>query len=359
MEFYNSIHSKYTGIKGFITLYNYALKYQYMITAKALHKARVLAFWEKHGLEAALDAFKTKKRTLYDWKAKFIKGDRKPEALNEKSKAPKIKRKRLWPEEVIAEIKRLRYAHPNLGKDKIHPLLKKFCQEHNFKYPESSTIGRLIKDSGGLRIFPQKVTHFGKIKPLKRKKVLHKPKDFKAEYPGHLVALDSIEKFVYGIRRYVITFEDVYTRFGFAWATASHASKAAKEFFAYCQKAFPFPFAFVLTDNGSEFKKHFNEELNRLHLIHYHTYPKTPKMNAHIERFNRTIQDEFIDYHLGDLIEPDDFNREVIDYLLWYNTERPHYAFQNKLSPVQYILSLPKNLKINQECKRGWTYTFS
>lgn len=357
MEFYNKIHCKYTGIKGFINLYNYALRYQYMITKKALHKARVLAFWEKHGLEATLDAFKIKRRALYYWKARFNQGGRKPEALNEKSRTPKTRRKRLWPEEVIAEIKRLRYEHPNLGKDKIRSLLEKFCGEHGFKCPESSTIGRLIKDCGGLRIFPQKVTHFGKIKPIKRSKVLRKPKDFKAEYPGHLVALDTVEKFAHGIRRYIITFEDIYTRFGFAWSTTSHASQAAKEFFDRCQKAFPFPFTFVLTDNGSEFKKHFNEELNRLHLIHYHTYPKMPKMNAHLERFNRTIQEEYIDYHSGDLINPDIFNNNLIDYLLWYNTERPHYAFGNKLSPVQYILSLSRNLKTNKECKMRWTYT--
>lgn len=358
MEFYNNIHCKYTGIKGFITLYNYALKYRHMITPKALHKARVLAFWEKHGSEAALDAFKIKsKSTLYNWKRRFASGGKKPEALNERSKAPRVRRKRLWPDEVSAEIKRLRYAHPNLGKDKICPLLKRFCLEHNLKCPESSTVGRLIKDLGGLRIFPQKVTHFGKIKSIKRRKILHKPKDFKAEYPGHLVALDTVERFVHGLRRYVITFEDVHTRFGFAWAATSHASQAAKEFFDYCRKAFPFPCTFVLTDNGSEFKKYFTEELNRLHLLHYHTYPKTPKMNAHLERFNRTLQEEFVDYHTDDLIEPDIFNRRVIDYLLWYNTERPHYAFQNKMSPVQYILSLPKTLKINQECKSGWTYT--
>lgn len=150
MEFYNKIHCKYTGIKGFITLYNYALKYRYMITKKALHKARVLAFWEKHGLEAAMEAFSVRKRALYYWKSRFASGGKKPEALNEKSKAPRIKRKRLWPEEVIAEIKRLRYAHPNLGKDKIYPLLKKFCIENNLKCPESSTIGRLIKDLGGV-----------------------------------------------------------------------------------------------------------------------------------------------------------------------------------------------------------------
>jgi len=47
--------------------------------------------------------------------------------------------------------------------------------------------------------------------------------------------------------------------------------------------------------------KDFSDEIKRLHLVHYHTYPRTPKMNAHIERFNRTVQEEFIDYHIHDL----------------------------------------------------------
>ena len=57
MEYCSHIHSKYRGIKGFITTYNYALKYRYMVTQKALHKMKVLAFWEKYGLEAAMEAF--------------------------------------------------------------------------------------------------------------------------------------------------------------------------------------------------------------------------------------------------------------------------------------------------------------
>ena len=130
-----------------------------------------------------------------------------------------------------------------------------------------------------------------------------------------------------------------------------------------CQKAFPYSFNFlyVLTDNGSEFKKHFTEELKRLHLTHYHTYPRTPKMNAHVERFNRTIQEEFIDYHAYLLKDPDVFNHKLMDYLIFYNTKRAHYAFQNKLSPVQFMLSLPKSniIKMPQECGMRWGYTAS
>ena len=362
MEFFNHVHCRYTGIKGFIKVYNYALKYKYMLTEKAKYKAKILIFWEKHGLEATLDAFPCKRPTLYLWKKQWEQGGKKIEVLNEKSRVPRVKRKRLWPFEVIQEIRRSREIHPNLGPEKIYPLLQAFCLANNLKCPRSRTIANLIKDLGGLRTFPQKISHFGKIKKVKRQKVLRKPKDFKPEYPGHLVALDTVERFVQGCRRYVITFEDIYSRFSFAWATKSHASPAAKEFFNLCQKAFPFPFEFqhVLTDNGSEFKKHFDEELRKLHLVHYHTYPKTPKMNAHLERFNRTVQEEFIDFHSFLLLEPDNFNRQLIDYLIFYNTERVHHAFQNKLSPLQFMLSVPIKLlpfKMPLESKIGLHYT--
>jgi transposase InsO family protein len=345
------IFNVYRGVKGFVGLYHDALRYAYMITPKALHKARILAFWEKHGLRAALDAFPVKRSTLFLWKKQFHEGGKIPEALNEKKRIPRTKRKRLWPGELIVEIKRQRDLHPNIGKGKIHVILAPFCSLNNLPLPSVSTIGRIIKDCGGLRLYPKKVRHNGKIVPFKRKKVLRKPKDFKPEYAGHLVALDTIERFVHGCRRYIITFEDIYTRFSFAWGTTSHASLAAKEFFEYCRMVFPHPFIHVLTDNGSEFMKHFDEELRRLHLIHYHTYPRTPKMNAHVERFNRTIQEEFVDYHAGELMDTSSFNKKLIPWLLWYNTERPHWGLDLK-SPMQYMLTTQ-----SEKSNMWWTDT--
>ena len=40
MAFFHHIHCKYTGVKGFVSLYNGALRYRYMITEKALKKAK-------------------------------------------------------------------------------------------------------------------------------------------------------------------------------------------------------------------------------------------------------------------------------------------------------------------------------
>ncbi len=325
------------------------IRWRYMITQTAIRRTETL------------DAFKVKRRTLFNWKCKLKQGGGKLEALNPKSRAPKLRRKRAWGLLIIEKIRGLRAEHPNLGKDKLYPLLKEFCDQEKLSCPRPSTIGRLIKDLGGLRLFPTRITGTGRLTPIKQTPIVRKPKGFKAEYPGHCIGLDTIEEIIQGSRRYVITCEDLFGRFAFAWATKSHASKAATEFFAAFRLLFPYPVTFVLTDNGSEWKKHFAVALLKLQITHYHTYPRTPKMNAHIERFNRTIQEEFLNYHKGLLFDLDQFNIKLMDWLIWYNTERVHYAFGNHLTPVQFLLSWrPMETVMSRlpaECKNGWPHT--
>ncbi len=88
-------------------------------------------------------------------------------------------------------------------------------------------------------------------------------------------------------------------------------------------------------------------------IAHWHTYPNTPKMNAHVERFNRTIQEEFVDFH-EDLLLTDTmaFNDKLFDYLTWYNLYRPHHALQLQ-SPMQVICNY---LQSNQ-CNMYWPNT--
>jgi transposase InsO family protein len=180
------------------------------------------------------------------------------------------------------------------------------------------------------------------VRPHGHEKSKAQGKDFVAEYPGHCGAFDTIERIVHGSRRHVIAFTDLYSRWSFAWATTSRASLAAKEFFGLVTFLFPFPLEHILTDNGSEFMKHFDAEARRLHKIHWHTYPKTPKMNSHAERFNRTLQEEFIDFHEPELLDPPAFNARLVKHLLWHNAERPHWSLGLK-SPLQFIqLNHPK-----------------
>jgi len=284
-----------------------------MVSEKAQQRYRALLFWGKYGLEATMEAFKVKRRTLYHWRKQLRDGQEDVESLNEQSRAPRKRRKRLWPKEILEEIGRLRREHPNLGKEKLYPFVKVFCEARELSCPKPRTIGRIIADQPDkMRSRPVKLGPKGQRIERKKSPKARKPKGYKAAFPGECGAFDTVEYFLEGLRRYVITFTDHYSRFSFAWATQSHASLAAREFFEIVAEVFPYPLQSVLTDNGSEFMKHFDEEICRLHKNHWHTYPKTPKMNAHVKRFNRTVQEEFIDYHEELLLDPDQFNRQLI-----------------------------------------------
>lgn len=338
------------GIYGFRRMMDSSIRWVRMITDEAKRRYEILVFWEKHGLQASKEAFKVKKRTLQNWKACLKKSHGMVESLNPKSRAPKNRRKRSWPTGVVVEIRRVRQEHPNLGKEKIFVHLQAFCREKNLVCPCVRTIGRLIADaSDKMRIFPQKMGHDGHINISRRGERVRKPKGFKALRPGHCISLDTIEFHFWGRRIYVVTMVDVFSRYAFAHVTTSHASKAAEEFFTRCLTLFPYPMEYVLTDNGSEFMKDFDTRLRELCLIHWHTYPKTPKMNSHCERFNRTVQDEFFINHKFLLHNLPYCNLKLDEWLGWYNTVRPHHSL-DLLSPVQFLSKYNDTVKITQKC---------
>ncbi|MDR3256811.1 MAG: integrase core domain-containing protein [Endomicrobium sp.] len=48
------------------------------------------------------------------------------------------------------------------------------------------------------------------------------------------------------------------------------------------------------TRNGSEFDGQARDYLKENNLTHFWNYPRSPKSNAYIERFNRTIKEQFV-----------------------------------------------------------------
>jgi hypothetical protein len=74
-------------------------------------------------------------------------------------------------------------------------------------------------------------------------------------------------------------------------------------------------------------------------------------MNAHAERFNRTVQESFVDDH-EELLFTDLalFDRKLADGLVFYNDERPHHTLGQR-SPLSFLL------QHQPECQRYWTHT--
>ena len=347
------IFNKFKGTKGFLSLYERVLRFRYMITEQAKRRAKILAFWERYGAEATKEAFGTSRRTLFRWQKGLEKSLGKLEGLNPIPTVPKNKRKRRIPEAVQNIIIKERTDHPRLGKEKLQTPLA----EAGFNY-SISTVGRMLTDLKDRHLIPQ---HHKMIVNGRTGNVYEyiKPKIKKERRPKHYTEqcteTDSIIKFIDGIRRYLVTGIDTQGKFAFAYAYTSHTSKTTSDFLKKMKTVCPTPINSAQTDNGSEFMDHFREACIQNNIKQFHTYPRSPKMNSCIERFNRTVQEEFVNYNLALLRDDlDAFNQKLIEYLIWYNTKRPHHTL-GLVSPLRYIVSkLPA-----EECQRWWTYTLN
>ena len=129
------IFNKFRGTKGFISTWERVIRFRDMIKEEAKKRARILTFWQNHGLEATREAFKVSRRTLFVWQKNLKEGKGKLESLNPRHKAPIKRRKRIWDERLLEEIKKLRGEHPNLGAEKIYPLLLDFSDVKGLKCP--------------------------------------------------------------------------------------------------------------------------------------------------------------------------------------------------------------------------------
>lgn len=347
--------NRFKGTKGFIIMWERVLRFRYMITEQAKERCRILAFWERHGDEATMEAFKVSQRTLFRWQSALKNTTGKLEGLNANSTAPKKRRSRDVKTKATTYIIEQRKLHYKIGKKKLAVLL---LEDTCIKYSESK-VGRILSDLKHRNLLPtyNKVSMYartGSVKERiikKRKKV--RRKDYNPEKAGDLVQVDTVVKFIDGTRRFIMTAIDLESDFAFAYGYKNLSSAVGRDFLKKLKQVAPFEITHIQTDNGLEFEKYFREYLEEQKIIHFHNYPRCPKMNAYIERFNRTIQEQYVNWNLMSLRDDlNEFNRNLIDWLLWYNTKRPHESL-GMVSPLRYIVStLP-----TEKCHMWWTRT--
>ncbi len=134
--------------------------------------------------------------------------------------------------------------------------------------------------------------------------------------PLSLIACDTVVRLRDGIRRYLFTLIDPNSRFAVAFAANSAASRNTTIALDALTGLLPIQPQYLLSDNGSEFMGNFQRRLDERGITHWWTCPRSPKTNAHCERFNRTIQEQFVDYHEGFLFtDLSLFNRNIAEWL--------------------------------------------
>jgi hypothetical protein len=152
-------------------------------------------------------------------------------------------------------------------------------------------------------------------------------------------------------KRYLVCVIDDCTRI--AWAEIVADIQALTVMFATLKcfniigDEYTIRFEEVLTDNGSEFGTKISQSktthpferlLQELQMKHRYTRPYRPQTNGKVERFWRTLEDDMLRDTFYD--SEQDLKDELINYLYYYNTMRPHQGINNR-TPVEMRKALP------------------
>src|SRR5690606_27625425 len=99
-----------------------------------------------------------------------------------------------------------------------------------------------------------------------------------------------------------------------------------KDFYLRFKTAYPGRIIRWQTDNGSENLGAFDLQLEKDGIPHLFIYPRCPKIDTFIERYNRTLQEEFVDYYLDIIHDPKLFNGKLVGWNLYYDCDRRHHS---------------------------------
>ena len=162
--------------------------------------------------------------------------------------------------------------------------------------------------------------------------------------PGELVQTDTIHHVnpKTGKRLYYYTVIDLFTRMTYVILvpklSPGHAARAVLEAQEYWRREYGWrgTISMVQADNGPEYGRYFEQQMARAGIQTRHSRLHRPNDNAHIERFNRTIQTECIGYYWRKSVPLQRQQAKLTAWLAYYNTQRVHLGLQMR-TPSQML----------------------
>lgn len=303
---------------------------------KARIKLRVIELLEKSGWKAIEIAFPGVSRpTAYRWKKHFYLSQKSLSSLIPRSTKPKRVREMVVSAQILGFIKELRIKYPRISKYKIKPFLDLFCEENNLTKYSVSWIGKVITRYSFFFNLRKEVRRKRKyLKPVARVKYCPKQPDLKLGY----LQLDGIKVYFESRNYYFLSAIELKSRQSWVKRVASLSSSHARIFLEEILHSVDYQIHTIQTDNGSEFKGYFDQAIAAMTQVkHVWSYPKSPKTNGYVERFNWTVQDEFINYEIDVTnYNLEEFDQKLEDWVIYYNTIRPHQSLNYK-TPMQQL----------------------
>lgn len=319
------------------------------LSPKARERLRVLELWEVLGEKGVTGEERSRllgasRATIYRWHGRWRRLG--PAGLEEGSRAPRRRRKPTWEPELAQAVLRLRQQFPRWGKDKLAVLLARESQSVS-----TSMVGRILtslEKRGVLREAP--LCRISRRKRrLRRPYAIRKPRDYRANQPGDLVQVDTLDlRPLPGVVLKQFTARDVVSRWDVVEVYSVATSHTATDFLGHLKRRFPFSLRGIQVDGGSEFMASFEEACQHTGITLFVLPPRSPKLNGNVERAQRTHTEEFWDCYDGDLALSA-ARPALREWECLYNTFRPHQALA-WLTPLEYIskhhpeLGLPPTL---------------
>lgn len=304
------------------------------ISSKAQLKLEWIIFYHTIGnnnTRKTVKHFGISHKTFYKWLNRFNEKDLT--TLEEQSRAPKKTRQRDINPLQRERIRKLRKKHIKWGKMKL--------RQRYFKI-----YGEYISSWKFQKVIEEENLYFDKAKIQKqrnkRKRAQKQQKKRITEFVkenkiNHLWHVDTVVSTLsQGGYRYLLTAIDEVSKLAYARLYTTHSSRQAADFLKRLHYLTEGEMINLHHDNGSEFMKDFKKSCRQLSLPQWYSRPHTPKDNPVLERFNRTIQEEFIEIIDIGLEEVQEFNEKLTDWLIEYNSIRPHQAL-DYLTPLEYI----------------------
>lgn len=148
--------------------------------------------------------------------------------------------------------------------------------------------------------------------------------------PGELVQTDTIHHIdpCTGKRLYYYTVIDLYTRMTHVILATKLSPGLAAKAVLEARQQWGFSITMVQADNGPEYGRYFEQRMSRSGITTRHSRLHRPNDNAHIERFNRTVQEECIGSYWRRSVPLLRQRERLSRYVDYYNNERIHLGIQ-------------------------------
>jgi len=276
--------------------------------------------------------FGISRQTFYRWQRRYDRYDLS--SREERSHRPRQCRQPTWAFALEEKVLGLRLQFPRWGKDKLAVLLRRRKVAVSV-----SMVGRILtrlKQQGRL-VEPPRSGVPGSRRALRpRPYAVRQPREYAAAEPGDLVEVDTLDvRPIPGVIFKQFTARDVVSRWDVLQAHTRATAQTATQFLDTLQHRMPFSIRAVQVDGGSEFAAEFEPACQQRGLHLFVLPPRSPKLNAAVERANRTHTEEFYQVTPCSL-EMKKLNRELRHWEKIYNTVRPHQAL-GYLTPLQFL----------------------